>query len=124
MLVYYSIFCFLCVLENRRWNNKLTSNDIDFIIDEMMEMKKDKWVEIIMGFEEQPYKRPRSIGETVRTRGRKLDCKVVDSPFHAYNITFSGYEIDKNRNVVPLKVRDERIKIVRCGRYSGKYKFN
>jgi len=108
--------------DRTRVSSILSDDDIKDIEREMKEMKKDSWIEVLLKFQEREFERKQKIGEVVSTRGRKLDCRIVDTPYHSYDITFSAYLIDKNLKVIPLTIRDEKIVIERRGYYNGSYR--
>lgn len=99
--------------------NNLSDNDIDFILGEMRALKKKKWLEIVLKIQElKRLPRAHSIGETTRTRHRKINSAVYDEPKHGYLSTFSAYLIylaDGKPKIKPLTLRDEIIEIVRRG---------
>ncbi len=93
--------------ENVSRFNELSDGDINFIQQEMEALEREKWIEILMKFENKNYMNEREIEEKITQRHRKVNVAINDEHFHGYKITFSAYLINRNLEVVPLTLKIE-----------------
>ena len=95
--------------------NYLSEKDTEFIEDEITNLNKNEWVEILLKLKSKNYKKSMEIGEFLKNSNKKLEIIIRDYSLHGYNITLSAYRIIKNfQNIAieELKIKRRRRKLL------------
>jgi hypothetical protein len=90
----------------------LTKGDLNFIEDEMDELNRESWIEIILRVNTIDYSRHNEVGEFFQDHTNKLSTIIRDDPLHGYKITLSAFKIDEDQKVQELQIKRRRIKKV------------
>lgn len=98
-----------------RYINQLSEADIEFILHEMKAVRKESWIELIVKFEAKHHHKVYPLQEKLWYRHRKLCGTLHDHPHEAYHVIISGYHLNTKGNITPVKIRLEKVEVIRKG---------